>query len=114
MGDWRVLARTHDFVTLSRGDAVLVIETSRIDACDPDLEDAIARLAPHLPFGECMRREAAVERVAITKNQRVIVGRLARGTASVAYMVASCDPLEVDSVVAQHLPETSQFDYLAD
>jgi hypothetical protein len=114
MGEWRVLARTHDVVTLSRGDAVLVIETSRVDAFDPDLQNAIARLAPHLPFGECMRREATIERVAITNNQRVVVGRLARGAASVAYMVASRDPLEVDGVVAQHLPETSQFDYLAD
>ena len=112
--EWRVLARTPDLVTLSRGDAVLVIETSRVDAFDPDLQHAIMRLAPHLAFGECVRRGTTIERVALTNNQRVVIGRLARGAATVAYMVASRDPLEIDNVVAQHLPETSQFDYLAD
>jgi hypothetical protein len=114
MGEWRVLARTPELVTLSRGDAVLVIETSRVDAFDPDLQHAITRLAPHLSFGECVRRGMTIERVALTNNQRVVIGRLARGAATVAYMVASRDPLEVDNVVAQYLPETSQFDYLAD
>ena len=110
-----MLERTNELVTLSRDGAVLVIETSRVDPFDSDLRGAITRLAPHLAFGECTRREATIERVATNNGQRVVVGRLARGTASVAYLVASSEPIEVDDVISQHLPELpSLFDYLAD
>jgi hypothetical protein len=115
MIEWRVLIRTNELVTLACDDAMLVIETSRVDVVDPELRAAIGRLAPHLAFGECTMHEGVIERAATCDGQRVVVGRFARGATSVAYMVASRGPVDVDDVIAAYLPELpSPFDHFAD
>jgi hypothetical protein len=115
MIEWRVLATTHGLITLRREDAVLVIEASRVDVTDPDLEGAISRLAPLLVFGACTRSGDVIERIASHDGERVVVGRLARGGTSVAYIVTSREPIEVADVIAHHVPELpSPFDHFAE
>lgn len=115
MMEWRVLARTHGLITLRSEDAVLVIEASRVDVTDSDLQGAISRLAPLLVFGACIRNGAVIERIASNDGERVVVGRLARGTTSVAYVVTSLEPIEVADVIAQYVPVLpSPFDHFAE
>jgi hypothetical protein len=115
MMEWRVLATTHGLITLRSEDAVLVIEASRVDVTDPDLEGAISRLAPLLGFAPCIRNGAVIERIADHDGERVVVGRFARGTTSVAYIVTSREPIEVADVIAHYVPELpSPFDHFAE
>jgi hypothetical protein len=49
---WREVRRAHGMLALATDGASLILEAERPAGGDPQLRDAIARLAPHLAFGE--------------------------------------------------------------
>lgn len=115
MTEWRVVGRTTDVVVLATDGATLVIEESRLACGDPLLIGVIARFAPHLAFGEPRHRTGIVELIAMSGDERVAIGRLTRGTTSIAYMLASRGPIDADDVLGEHLRELrSPFEHLAD
>ncbi len=112
---WRVIARSANLVATSTEGATLLIEAPRPAHGDPQLAEAIERLAPHLAFGSLEMRDRIAERVAISGDERIVVGRVIRGAMSVTYLLSSHIPIEVDDVVAAYLGEVrSPFDYLGD
>lgn len=112
---WRLVGRTTQVVVLATDGATLVIEASRLAGGDPLLAEVIARFAPHLAFGAPSQRSGIVERIAMSGDERVAIGRFTRGATSIAYMLSSREPLEIDAVLGQHLLEVpSPFEYLAD
>lgn len=100
MKTWHVLARTPEHVVLTTDGATLVLEASGPAGGDPDLRDVIARNAPHLAFGE---HEDRGERVAISNGERVVVGRRTRGSVSIAYVLSSRAPVEIEEIVNLYL-----------
>jgi hypothetical protein len=113
---WRVIERTARFVVTASDGATLLVELPRSATGDPRLADAIERLAPHLEFGDVRTRGPISERTALSGGEHVVIGRVTRGVTSVAYVLASHVPVEVDEIVASYLGDAvgSPFDYLAD
>jgi len=112
---WREVRRAHGMIALATDDASLILEAERPAGGDPLLRDAIARLAPHLAFGDVEARGRFVERLATSGQERVVIGRYTHGATSSAYLVASHAPIDIDDVVAAHLACTgSPFEHLAD
>ena len=112
---WREVHRTREKVALATTGATLIIEADRPAALDRDLDDVIARLAPHLAFGDAHVRGPFVERVAQSGDDQVTVGRYTRGLRSIAYLLATRAPIQIDDVIAEHLVDVSSpFDHLAD
>ena len=110
---WTVVETTPLAIRLAADGAMLLIARSAPD--DADLCGVIARFAPHLSFGPPMARGMALERTATHGEERVVVGRLVRGTASVTYVLASRDPFDVDDVLLAHLAGAdSPFAHIAD
>jgi hypothetical protein len=112
---WSVLGPTqHGVVLMATEGATLLLETARPSGMDPELCDAIARLAPHLTFGPVTMRGDIVERVAISETERVVIGCLTRGASSIAYVIAARVPIDIDDLLAERLPAGSPFEHLID
>ncbi len=115
MTSWREVRREHGLLVLATAGASLILETQRLAGGDAQLTAAIARLAPHLAFGEVGTRGSFVERMATSRDERVVIGCYTRGAWSRAYLVASLSSVEIDDVVAAHLADAaSPFDHMAD
>lgn len=115
MTTWRVIQRSANLVALSTEGASLLIESPRAAHDDPQLAEAIARLAPHLVFDAVELRDRIAQRVATSGAERIVVGRVVRGAISVIYLLSTTVSIEVDDVVAAYLgEERSPFAYLID
>jgi len=112
---WREVRRTYTMLALASTEASLILETERPVGGDPQLRHAIARLAPHLAFGDLIIRGPFVERIATSGEERVVVGRYTHRAFCTTYLAASRTPIELDDVVAaQHADAYSPFDHLVD
>lgn len=115
MRTWRVAERTSAFIVLATDGATLLIEAPRLTNGDAALGDVVARLAPHLVFGEPGMRGGSVERCARSGADRVVIGRLSRGATNIAYLLSARVTVEIDDVLSAHLHELpSPFAYLVD
>lgn len=113
--EWREVARKPGLVALASPGASLILEAPRGGAIDPNLDDAIAHLAPHVSFGELVTRGDFVERSASVGDDRMTIGRYHRGAITIAYLVTARVAVDIDDIVATYAGDTSSpFDHLVD
>ena len=105
---WSIVEATPLAVRLAADGATLLIAPAA--AHDVELRDVIARFAPHLAFGPVVARAHAIERVAISGDERLVVGLY---RACLAYVLASRVPLDIDDILRARF-EASPFTHLAD
>lgn len=112
---WREVARRPGLVALAADGASLILEVPRGGPRDPELRDAIARLAPQVVFAAPVIRGDFVERTARLGDDRVVIGCFARGAVTIAYLLTSRVPVEIDDLIAAHAGDPrSPFDHLVD
>ncbi len=115
MSTWRLIEEAGELLVLSNGEATLLVEKPRPTAYDPDLRTAIARLAPHLAFGDLVERHDTIERHSTSDAERVVIGRMTRGAMSIVYLATSHSAVAVDDVLLPLLGNaTSPFAHYAE